>query len=417
MANVLITPSIIAKEALAQLENNLVFGNLVHREYVNEFKKIGDTVSIRRPVKFYTSDGATRVNQDVEEANSQVVINSRKHVSWSFTTQDLTLTIEQYSERYIKPAMITLAQTVDKSVAGLYTTFWNHVGAPATTPSTLANSAALVAQRMDEMAVPPDGRRRLVLDPASRYAITGSASALNVDAIAETAYRNAVVGNMASLATYATANVPTHTVGVATGTPLINGAAQNVTYANANKLTWSQSLITDGWTNSTTGILLAGDVITIAGVNAVNPVPGEGATGKTVMPYLQEFTVLADADSGATTGPATLTISPPIIVSGPNQTVDAAPADGAAIVVKTGTGGTTYPQNMGFHRNAMALVTVPLEMPDSVPMSGKGRHTHNGLSMRAVKQYDIGPDTEAIRLDILYGVKAIYPDLGVRLTG
>jgi len=221
---------------------------------------------------------------------------------------------------------------------------------------------------------------------------------------------------MASLATYATANVPTHTVGVATGTPLVNGANQDVTYANANKLTWSQSLITDGWTNSTTDILLAGDVFTIAGVKAVNPVPGEGATGKTVMPYLQQFTVLADADSGATTGPATLTISPPIIDSGPNQTVDAAPADDAAITV-VGTGGTTYPQNMGFHRNAMALVTVPLEMPDSVPASGKGRHTHAGLSMRAVKQYDIGPDTEAIRLDILYGVKAIYPDLGVRLTG
>lgn len=398
-----------------QLENNLVFGNLVHREYRREFVKVGSTVNIRKPVKFITSDGATRVNQDVEEANTNIIVNQQKHVSWGFVSADLTLTIEQFSERYIKPAMITLAQTVDKSLSSLYYTFWNHVGTPATNPSTLANSAALVAQRMDEMAVPPDGMRRLALAPASRYAITASASALNVESIAETAYRNAFMGNLATLETFSTQNIVNHTVGVATGTPLVDGAAQNVTYAAANKITWSQSLITDGWTNSTTDILLQGDVITLAGVFAVNPVPGEGATGKTVMPYLQEFTVLADADSGATTGPSTLTISPPIITSGPFQTVSAAPADDAAIVVKTGTGGAIHPQHMGFHKNALALVTVPLEMPDGV--SFKARESHKGLSIRVLKDFNIDSDTDVIRLDILYGVKSIFPDLGVRLTG
>lgn len=82
MANSILTPSIIAKEALMQLENNLVMGSQVHREYKKEFVKIGDTVSIRRPVKFYTADGATRVNQDVEEGNTSITINQRKHVSW-----------------------------------------------------------------------------------------------------------------------------------------------------------------------------------------------------------------------------------------------------------------------------------------------------------------------------------------------
>lgn len=414
MPNELITPEIIAREALMKLKNNMVFGNLVHREYKKEFVKVGSTVNIRRPVKFITSDGATRVNQDVEEANTNIVVDQRKHVSWNFVTQDLTLTIEEFSERYINPAMITLAQTVDKSLANLYYTIWNWVGTAGTAPSTLANSAALVAQRMDEMAVPPDGMRRMVLEPAVRYPIASSASALNVESIAETAYRNANIGTLATLETFSTQNVPSHTVGVATGTPLINGASQNVTYATANKITWSQSLVTDGWTNSTTGILKQGDVITIAGVNAVNPVPGEGATAKTVMPYLQQFTVLADADSGATTGPATLTISPPIITSGPQQTVSAAPADGAAISVKTGAGGATHPQNMGFHKNALALVMVPLEMPDGVPF--KARQSSDGISVRVLKSFDIDSDADVIRLDVLYGVKAIFPDLAVRLT-
>jgi len=189
---------------------------------------------------------------------------------------------------------------------------------------------------------------------------------------------------------------------------LVDGATQNVTYA-ASKTTWTQSLITNGWTNDTADILLAGDVITLAGVNAVNPVPGEGA--KQDLGYLQQFTVTADAAAGATTGPATLTISPPIITSGPYQTVTAAPADDAAIVV-LGTGGTPYSQHLGFHRNAFALVTVPLVMPQGAAF--KARATHKGLSIRVIRDYDITNDVEIIRLDILYGWKTIYPDIAAR---
>ena len=414
MANTLITPDLIAKEALMQLENNLVAANCVHREYKKEFTGgQGEAVSIRKPVKFYTADGSQRVNQNVEEKSTSITINQRKHVSWKFSTQDLTLSVEDYSERYIKPAMITLANTVDRSIMGLYSSVWNAVGTPGTTPGSFAAVAA-AAQRLDEMAVPSD-RRHMLLNPAARYAVAGNQLTLDsVGTKGKSAYEKAMMGEVAMFDTYSTQNIPVHTVGVATGTPQVNGASQNVTYANAVGTNWSQSLITDGWTNSTTGILRAGDVFTIAGVFAVNPVPGEGATGKQQMPYLQQFTVLADANSGASTGPATLTISPPIITSGPFQTVSAAPADDAAITV-LGTGGVAYPQNLGFHKNAFALVTVPLEMPDGAAF--KARESHNGLSVRVVKDYDIDDDEDIIRLDILYGVKSIYPDLACRLVG
>ena len=414
MANTIVTPSMIAKEALMQLENNLVMANQVHREYKKEFSGgQGSSVSIRKPVKFYTADGATRVNQDVEEKTTNITVDQRKHVSWKFSTQDLTLSIEEYSERYIKPAAITLANTVDKSLHSLYSGVWNSVGTPGTTPSSFASVAA-AAQRLDEMAVGTDNRT-MVLNPAARYAVAGNQLTLDsVGAKGKSAYEKAEMGEIAMFSTYSSQNVVNHTVGVATGTPLVNGASQEVTYAAATGNTWSQSLVTDGWTNSTTGILKAGDVFTIAGVFAVNPVPGEGATGKTAMPYLQQFTVLADANSGASTGPATLTVSPPMITSGPFQTVTAAPADNAAITVM-GTGATAYAQNMGFHKNAFALVTVPLEMPDGAAF--KARESHNGLSVRVVKDYDIDSDEDIIRLDILYGRKAIYPDLASRLWG
>lgn len=412
MANALITPSIIAKEALVQLENNLGMANNVHREYKKEFVKVGDTVSIRKPVKFYAADGKTRVNQDVEEANTSITVDKQKHVSWKFSSKDLTLTVEDYSERYIKPAMIALANVIDRNGHALYTNVWNHVGTPGTTPANFAAVSA-VAQRMDEMAVSTD-MRKLITNPAAGYAIAGTAQTLFMNGVNTQAYRKGSIGEIAGLETFRSQNVANHTVGIRSGTPLVNGASQSVTYATA-KNTNSQTLVTDGWTADQTGILKAGDVITIAGVFAMNPVPGEGTTGKLQMPYLQQFTVLADANSGATSGPATLTISPAIIVSGPYQTVSAAPADNAAITVVSGTASTAYPQNMGFHKNAFALVTCPLELPDGVEF--KARETHKGLSVRVVKQYSIDDDDDIIRLDVLYGWKAIYPDLAVRLVG
>lgn len=409
MANSILTPSIIAKEALMQLKNSLTFGNNVHREYKKEFVKVGDSVSIRRPVKFTTTDGATASIQDVEEGNTSITIDKRKHVAWEFSTQDLTLSIEQYSERYIKPAMITLGQTMDLSLAGLYKNAWNQVGTPGTTPADFA-AVSDVAERMDDMAVPRD-MRKLMLNPRAGYGIAGTATALYMQKIAQDAYRNGAIGEIAGLETYTSQNIVRHTVGAHGGTPLVNGASQNDTYAES-KATNTSSLITDGWTIST-AVLKAGDVFTIAGVYAVNPVPGEGATGKAAMDYLQQFVVTADATSDGS-GNATLTVSPAIIASGPYQTVDAAPADGAAITVM-GTAATAYPINFGFQRNALALVSCPLEMPDGAAF--KARESYDGLSVRVIKDYDFTNDKDQIRLDILYGVKSIYPDLACRLIG
>lgn len=410
MPNALITPSIIAKEALVQLENNLTMANNVHREYKKEFVKVGDTVSIRKPVKFYAADGATRVNQDVEEANTSITINKQKHVSWKFSSKDLTLTVEDYSERYIKPAMIALANVIDRNGHALYTNVWNHVGTPGTTPANFAAMAA-AAQRMDEMAVPTDMRKAL-LNPAASYAIAGTATTLYMNGVNNQAYRTGSIGEIASLDTYRSQNVTNHTNGARGGTPQVNGAGQNTTYA-LSKSTNSQSLVTDGWSNSVANLLTAGEVFTIAGVFAMNPVPGEGTTGKQQMSYLQQFTVLSAASSNGS-GQATLTISPAIIIDGPYQTVSAAPADNAAITM-VGTAATAYPQNIVMHKNALALVMCPLELPDGVEF--KARETHKGLSVRVVKQYDISADDDIIRLDVLYGWKAIYPDLAVRLTG
>lgn len=409
MPNALITPQIIARRALMQLKNDLVFAKNAYREYKAEFVKIGSTVNIRRPVKFYTADGATRVNQDVEEANNSIVINRRKHVSWAFSTQDLTLTIEEYAARYIDPAVITLAQTIDAAGAELYKNVWNLVGTPGTTPNSYAALSA-ADRRLTEMAVPAE-KRSAFLNPAAFSAVSASLTTLNLPQLAMEAWKSGEIGNVAGFKTLQSVNIRSHLVGTKAGTPLVNGPAQNVTYA-ASKQTNSQNLITDGWTFSS-AILKAGDVFTIAGVNAVNPVPGEGATGKTDLGYPQQFVVNSDISADGA-GNATISISPAIITSGPYQTVTAAPADNAAITV-VGTASTAYPQNIAAHKNAFALVTVPVEMPDGVAF--KEQVNDDGLSIRVLKSYNVDTDEDVIRLDVLYGWKAIYPDLACRITG
>jgi hypothetical protein len=407
MANTLITPSIIAKEALFQLENNVIMGQNVHRQYKNEFVKIGNTVTIRKPVKFVAKDGATRSNQDVIEETTSIVIDQRKHVSWSFSTQDLTLTIEEYSERYIKPAMIVLANEIDKSLCleGAQE-FHNLVGTPGTTPADFT-ALANVGQRMDEIPVPDDGQRCLVVNPAARWGLAdglggaGSGGVFNADIVGPMV-RKGALGELANLMIYGDQNIQTHTVGTYTGTPLVNDAS----FTNDTNV-----IAFDGMTGSQVGAVKKGDIITIAGVNAVNEV------SKADLGYLKQFVVTADADT--TAGAGSLTVYPDLndgstASTEAYQTVSALPADNAAITI-VGTAATAYPQNLAFHKNALALVTVPLELPDSATF--KARADWRGFSIRVIKDYDIDNDEEIIRLDILFGKKAIYPELGVRLTG
>lgn len=410
MTQTLLTPSIIAKEALFQLENNLVMAKNVHRQYKEEFVKVGNTVTIRRPVKFLANDGATLVKQDVEEGSTSIVINKRKHVGWGFSTQDLTLTIKEYSKRYIEPACIALANQIDSDGLALYKNVWNWVGTPGQAVNSYADFSK-APKRLDKLAV-PKSMRKAVMGPDDTWDLAGSQTALFFNSIGEKAYRQGTIGRIGNVDTFMDQNVATHTVGSADDasalTRVTNGTntAGSTTY-QASKDTNTWQLGTDGWDVDKT--LKAGDVIEIDSVYEVNPL-SKVSTGE-----LKQFVIVEDK---TTTNPDTsetlLTLSPALIASGPYQNASAAAADGAAITLK-GTKSTQYVQNLCFHENAFALVTVPLAMPDGATF--KARETHDGISIRLVKDYDITNDEDIIRLDVLYGWKAIYADLATRFSG
>lgn len=406
MANTLLTPTIISKRALIQLDNNLVMGNLVYRDYESEFgpSKIGDTISIRRPVQFQVTDGVTLNLSDVQEGKLTLQINSQKHIGFSFPSSDLTLTIDAFEERYIKPAMIRLANQVDQDLMLLYRDVYNWVG----TPGQLINSYqdwSLAPQRLDNQAVPTDKRSGL-LSPDDWYPMTGSLSGLFNPAMVAAAVKDGAVPDLGGINIYKTQNVLTHTFGTFSGTPLVNGAGQVSTYA-AVKDTMTQNLITDGWGSGVTA-LKKGDSFTLAGVFGVNPVT------KAPQSYLQQFVVTADISD--TAGNITMVISPAIITSGAYQTVSAAPADNAAITM-LGTTGGLYRQNMAFHKNAFALAMVPYEEAPSGSGVAQSTERYKGLAATFTRGYDITNFREVYRFDLLYGVRAIDPRLATRVSG
>lgn len=401
MANALITPQVIAKEALRNLENNLVVGNLVHREFKKEFVKVGESVTIRKPVRFQVTDGASRTNQDVLEPTTSITVDKRKHVSWKFSTQDLTMTIEEYSKRYIKPAAIELANQVDYDLCGLFPYFNTTVGTPGAAYTGFTNLSAMAAQ-LDILSVPQD-MRRAVMHPTDYWNIANGMYNIYNPQVNQGFIRKGYGGNIATLDYYMDQNVNSVTTGPRGGTPLTNGV-QTPTFAT-NDPAWN--LVTDGWTASAAARLAAGDVITIGGVFEINP-KSRVSTGA-----LKQF-VVQSAVSSDGSGNATVPILPRPIFSGPQQNAYSASgniADGQTITV-LGSANTAYRRNAAFHRDALALVVCPLEMPDSAGF--KARTTHNNLSIRVVKDYDIDSDDEIIRLDIFYGVKTIYRELGVQ---
>lgn len=413
MSNTTLTADVIAKEALAILDNELGWLNKIHRAYEDEFSnsvngyKIGDTLSIRRPDDGQVRIGATLSATDVIEGKTTLTIDQQIGSDFQFTSSDLTLKITDLSDRVIKPRMINIINHVANDVlTQMYRGVYNWVGTPGTRVNSF-DDFGKAPERMDEMSI-PQSNRCAILNPNDHWGMLGSQTALYIQGPAGEAYRKGELGMIGGIDTYMSQVTPTHTTGTRDNTtPLVNGASQNVTYDTA-KNTWTQSLICDGLDAAAT--VKAGDVFTIAGVYMVNQ------KTKATTDILQQFVVTADATASGG-GAVTLTISPPIISAAgqPHRTVSAAPADDAAITF-LGAASTVFRQNLAFHKNAMALAMVPMEMPQAVGNFGS-RQSLKGMAVRVIPIYDGTNDISKWRLDVLYGRKLIDPRLAVRFSG
>lgn len=399
-SNTLLTPTVIAKEALMMLMNNLVMGKLVHREYQNEFAKVGTSIKIRKPVRFAVTKSATRTNTNVVEYSETFTVTTQAHVSWAFTSAQLTQTIEEYSARYIQPAAAELANTVDYDLCSLYNKVGNSQGTPGTTPSTFAELGAC-QQMLDELAAA--NPRVAVVNPASHWSLADGLKGTFAQKPANDIFTKGYLGTVAGLDFHMDQNIRRHTTGAFTTscTPVVTTASVAGAY----------TLVTQGWLASA-AVLLAGDAFTVDAVYSVNPKSRE-STGQ-----LKHFVSLNDetaSSGGSVTIDFMSSTSEGLHTSGAYHNIDAYPQIGAALNM-IGSESTLYPQNLIFHPNAFGLVTLPIAMPAGV-WGARVTDKANGMSIRIVKDYDIYYDEEIIRMDILYGTAGLYPEMACRLWG
>ncbi len=385
------------------LDNNLVMANQVHRaedefsKMVNGYKP-GDTVNLRKPADFEVREGAIASNQEVIEGKVPLVVDSQAGVDFQFTSKDLTLNIKDLSQRVIKPAMVQLANYVDVKLMGLYKYVPNWVGTPGQEVNSFADFS-LATERLDETAVPMSDRSA-VLSPADHWGMLSSQTALFIQDAAKGAYREGSLGKIGGVDTYMAQNVPAHVVGSDVTDVTVNQALTALTTSYDDVKDNHQQTITIAGGN-----VNAGDVFTIADVYEVNPVT-KVSTGQQ-----KQFTVISYSSNS-------LTFSPAIIWDGAfqNASITSGVTDltGKAMTFQ-GTAGTSYRQNMVFHKNAFALAMVPMEKPAGAV--DVARKTYKGLSVRVIPYYDGVNDVSNYRLDILFGVKAIDPRLATRLSG
>ena len=257
------------------------------------------------------------------------------------------------------------------------------------------NSGAL----LDEQAVPRDGLRSLVIGPRQQANIVDILKGLfHSSSEIDEQYKQGTMGRTGGYKWSMDQNIANHTVGALGGTPLINGASQT-----------GASLITDGWTASVTNILRKGDIFTVTGVNAVNPM-SKADTGQ-----LQQFVVTANQNSSAG-GAVTIPISPSITLTGAYQTVTASPADNAALTI-LGTAATVYNQGMAFHRDAFVLGTADLPLPMGTHQASRISDGQLGISIRMIWDYDVSNDLFVARTDVLYGWVVARPQMAARIVG
>ena len=403
MSNSILTIDMITRKALEILENNLVLTRNVNRQYDDSFAvegaKIGSTLRIRKPDRALVTDGAALQVQDDNEQYTTLSVSSQKHIGVNFTSAELTMQLDDFADRVLKPRISQLASSIDADVANAYKSIYQSVGTPGTTPST---SLVLLQaqQKLNEQAAMMSPRYATVNPAANAGLVEGMKGLFNPTDTISKQFRNGMMGT--GVLGYEEVNmsqsIANHTTGTTPTAPIV---ATTVS-------TQGQTTLAISFTSGSPTFKV-GDVFTIANVFSVNPQTRQ-STGS-----LQQFVVTEDlAISSTTTG--TLKVSPPMYTSDHAlATINAFPVATSGTLSFLGGSATGYAQNLVYHKDAITFATADLLLPQGVDMAS--RQTHNGISLRIVRQYDINNDRMPCRIDVLYGYGVIRPEMACRLWG
>jgi len=395
MANTILTATAVTREALRVLHQKLNFVGTITRDYDERFAqqgaKIGDTLKIRLPNQYTVRTGAALDAKDLAESSVDLKVEKQKGVDLNFTSTDLTLSLDDFSERVIEPAMSVLAASIEADAMSMYKDVWSQVSGTTNFAKVLQARKVLV----DNLA--PLNARTCNLNTQDNVDMVNDLKTLfNDKSTVSRQNREGYMGRTAGFDFMENTLWPAHTRGAANGSyttnttvgtlPLLGPAVSQITVASG------------------TGAMNKGDVFTIANVFRVHPETKQ-STG-----ILQQFVVAADYVGGA----GQVSIAPAIVLSGAAQNVVIPTTSSTASLVFHGTASAAYGLSMAYQKGAFAFATADLMLPRGVDFAS--REVFDGVSMRVVRQYDINADKFPCRLDVLYGFKTIRPQLACRLA-
>jgi len=450
-------PELWAAEGLAILQENMVIANLVHRDFENEIRQFGDVVNTRRPGTFQIrrkADGDVLQNQDATATNVQVPLNQWFYTSFTIKDGEASKSFQDLVDIYLRPGMMTIARSVDRAVLGRIPAF---LGGPSNRVGRLgnlsaANSKDFVLEAREQLNVqkaPLEGRN-LVLAPVSETALLKNELFIAAQMRGDfgTALESATLGRILGFDTYMdqnvnsvyVANCDADTTGTVTNALAAGlGGSQAVTLAD-RAVSVGEFAVVAGNDQPTyiTAATTGSGATTAITLNEVNKYATAGSAALTVY---RSCAASATYPAGYVEG---------MVLTGWNT----APQIGQMVAFGTGSGRVTYTViesylssagqqtvyldrpleqtvnsadlcfpgpagalNMAFHRNAIALVTRPLAIPNNAMGVLSHVGVYNDIAMRVSMQYSIANGGTVVNLDILAGVAVLDTNLCVVLQG
>ena len=390
MANSILTPTAVTREALRVLHQKLNFIGTIDRQYDDSFAKsgakIGDSLKIRMPNQYTVRTGKTLDAQDTSETSQTLTVGTQKGVDLNFSSAELTLSLDDFSSRVLEPAMSVLAASVEADAMNMYKDVYN-----ATYGSGITYADVLTGRVLMQRGLAPLNGRTANLNPQDMADLVSDTKTLfNDQAQLSKQYKEGYMGRAAGFDFMENTLWPNLTTGSENGSYVVN-TSTGITSGSAT------IAVTGG-----SGTLVAGDVITIAGVFSVHP------ESKTSTGVLQQFVVTAAYAGGA----GNITVSPTPVTSGATQNVTISSAGAGKAVAVGGTASTEYTTSLLYQKEAFTFATADLVMPKGVDFAA--REMLDGISLRVVRQYDINNDNLPCRVDILYGYKTLRPQFAAR---
>lgn len=390
MANSILTPTAVTREAVRVLHQKLNFVGSIDRQYDSSFAKegakIGDSLKIRMPNQYTVTTGKTLDAQDTAETSQTLTVATQKNVGMNFSSAELTLSLDDFSKRIIEPAMSVLAASVEADAMSMALNVRNSVfGSTASYSDVLAGRV-----KMQRGLAPLNDRTANLNSQDMADVIDGNKALFNDQSQIGKQYREGMMGRVAGFDFMENTLWPNFTTGGEDGAYVVN-TSTGITSGTAT------IAVTAG-----TGTLVVGDTLTIAGVYSVHP-ETKNSTG-----VLQEFVITVAYAGGA----GNITVSPTPVTSGATQNITISSAGASKAVVVGGTASTAYTTSLLYQKEAFTFATADLLMPKGVDFAA--REVVDGISLRIVRDYDINNDNLPCRVDILYGYKTLRPDYATR---